>query len=502
MSHQAYKEGRLFEAEADYIVIGSGPGGATAAVELARNGEKVLIVEAGPWRDPEDYPYSGYGVVRDMFPNWGQGITYGNVMWPILQGSLVGGSSVINSAIAVRTPGNIFDEWQQNHGLNDDQYAQRLWGYQEELETELSSGPTRDAYLGNHNKLPLIGAKELGIDSQIINRYAKDCIGTGNCLQGCKQKRKQSLNLQFIPEVISRGGQVVSCAPVHRVNFNKKRAVGVQGHFKHPSTRKKGAAFSLHAKKGVIVAASTTQSPLILMRSGIKSKALGANFRAHPGSQVMGIYDDVVDMNVGTTQGWASLEFKDSSSRAKIETLATPLELVFGGFPGGGQQLMEHVSQFRHIATSVFAVRTESVGRVRRSIMGNSNVHFSLTKTDAVRFRDAFYNAAKIHFASGAKAVIPGIHGLPHSITEKELDLIKHSTANVKHYMGAMSHLFGGCVMGSNPQHSVCDFDGKVHGYHNLFVADSSCLPTNLGVNPQHTIMAVSRDIAQKICAQ
>jgi choline dehydrogenase-like flavoprotein len=36
------------EQQYDYIVVGSGPGGATLAKELASQGKRVLIVEYGP----------------------------------------------------------------------------------------------------------------------------------------------------------------------------------------------------------------------------------------------------------------------------------------------------------------------------------------------------------------------------------------------------------------------------------------------------------------------
>src|SRR5262249_61325791 len=102
MTHSAFQPaGKTFELEADYVVVGSGAGGATAAVTLARGGAKVIVVEAGPWRDPADYPSSVYGAMRDMLDGWGATLTRGRAYWPIVQGALVGGSTVINSAIAV-----------------------------------------------------------------------------------------------------------------------------------------------------------------------------------------------------------------------------------------------------------------------------------------------------------------------------------------------------------------------------------------------------------------
>jgi len=55
------------------------------------------------------------------------------------------------------------------------------------------------------------------------------------------------------------------------------------------------------------------------------------------------------------------------------------------------------------------------------------------------------------------------------------------------------THLFGAARMGPDARSSVVDPDFCVHGTENLFVVDSSVFPTNLGVNPQHTIMAMSR---------
>ena len=46
---------------------------------------------------------------------------------------------------------------------------------------------------------------------------------------------------------------------------------------------------------------------------------------------------------------------------------------------------------------------------------------------------------------------------------------------------------------------SVCDGAGRVHGHQNLYIADASAIPTNLGVNPQHTIMALAAYLAEQL---
>jgi choline dehydrogenase-like flavoprotein len=44
--------------------------------------------------------------------------------------------------------------------------------------------------------------------------------------------------------------------------------------------------------------------------------------------------------------------------------------------------------------------------------------------------------------------------------------------------------------------------DLAVHGVSGLYVMDASALPTNLGVNPQHTIMGVVWRAAEQLAQQ
>ena len=159
MGHTSFQpRGRAFEAEADYVVVGSGAGGATVAAGLARGGEQVCIVEAGAWRDPEHYPSSAHGAMRDLFDDWGSTIAMGRAFWPVIQARTMGGTTVINSAICVRTPGDIFETWEQDHGVGGMDMATRVWANQDVVERELFVEAVPVASRGRSNELAMQGA--------------------------------------------------------------------------------------------------------------------------------------------------------------------------------------------------------------------------------------------------------------------------------------------------------------------------------------------------------
>ncbi|MBL8922480.1 MAG: GMC family oxidoreductase [Myxococcaceae bacterium] len=501
MSHVSFQT-EHFEAEVDFVVVGSGAGGAAAAVTLARGGQKVAIVEAGAWRDPEHYPQSTFGALRDLMDDFGAQVTLGGAFWPVVQARTVGGTTVVNSAICVRTPGDIFRQWEAEHGLRGLEAG--VLAAQDVIERELAVEEVPESARGRSNVLAKHGADRLGwADSHYMKRYVKQCEGAGRCMQGCTGRRKQSVNLNYVPEVLERGGVVVSCAPVDRLVFEGTRAVGVKGRFVHPGTRKPGGEFVIRARKAVVVAASATHSPVLLMRSGLELPALGRFFRSHPGTGVFGVYDDPIDQNVGATQGWASVAFREQPG-LKLETLAIPPELVASRLAGGGTVLMERLARYRHIAMWCHAVRAESHGTVKPGLFGSARpvIRYQLNRADMERFRVGMTLLAKQHFAAGARAIIPGIAGLPYELGPDQLRLIEEGPLDPKHYIAILSHLFGGCVMGTDPKTSVTDARGRVHGVEGLVVADASVIPTNLGVNPQHTIMGLAVVFAQALLEQ
>jgi choline dehydrogenase-like flavoprotein len=504
VTHFAYRERSepTLELEADYVVVGTGAGGAAAAVVLARGGASVAMVEAGAWRDPEDYPSSFYGALRDQFDEWGTTVTRGRALWPVVQARTVGGTTVINSAIVVRTPGDIFRSWEADHGISAAGYDEAMWRHQDRIERELFVETVPEASLGTSNRLAFDAAQKLGFEGHVMERSVRECLGSGQCLQGCRERRKQSTNLNWVPEVLRREGTLLSCAPVAKVIHQRGRTVGVSGCFVHPQTRRKGAKFSLRARRGVVLAASATHTPNILRRSGLGSRALGENFRSHPGAGVIGIYDRPVHMERGATQGMASMAFRDDPG-LKLETLALPLELLAARLGGAGSQLTERLEEMKNAAFWIAAVRAEnSVGRVKPGPFGSAAVHYTLCAEDVRKLRIGLHTVAKMHFAVGATSVLPGVYGLPYRLGRDEIGVLLDAPLDPRCYTGILSHLFGGAVMGADPDRSVCDPLGAVRGVEGLFVADAAALPSTLGVNPQHTIMANASVLAERLLAK
>jgi len=241
-----------------------------------------------------------------------------------------------------------------------------------------------------------------------------------------------------------------------------------------------------------------THTPQILAASRIFDRNVGAAYQAHPGTGIFGVYDEFVDPNTGATQGWASTQFRKSPG-LKLETLAIPFEMVASRLSGGGSELMKRLGEYRHVAMWIHAIRAETKGRVVPTPGGKPLVFYSLNAADMLRFREGMNVVARMHFAAGAKKIIPGVHGLPYTMTADQLHLLENAPLDPRAYVAIHSHLFGGAIMGSDPKKSVCDGNGKVHSRERLWVVDGAVLPTTLGVNPQHTIMGVAQVFSERI---
>jgi choline dehydrogenase-like flavoprotein len=485
----------------DFVVVGSGAAGAVAAHTLAKAGYSVGILEEGPWVRTREFGVEVYPAFARMFREVGTQVVGGRALIPLIQGRCVGGSTVMNSAIAWRTPEDVLDDWGARFGLSDVVTPKALEPHFDALEEALNVHAVDDDVLGENNRLFLEQANASGIAATAMRRYDRGCKGSGRCLTGCPHAAKQGMSVTYVPWALGLGARIFTSCRAERVVVKNGRAVGVLARSAEGQDGGGDRRVLLRARRGVVVAASTVQTPNILHRSGIRSRALGEHFQAHPGVGLAGVFDRRVDMQFGASQGAESIQFR-KTERFKLETIGMQPELAAVRCPGIGTELVERLSQLAHAAVWAVQFRASSEGRVRPGWGGRDRVRYSLSAEDVAIARKGLVTLARLLFDAGAKEVWPGVFGLPATLRSMdEVRLLEEGPLDSRAYSFVATHLFGAARMGKDPRASVVGLDFATHDAKGLYVVDSSIFPTNLGVNPQHSIMAMSRLAATRVAA-
>lgn len=478
---------------ADYVIIGSGASGATAAWVLSSAGYSVVILEEGPWIRTREFGIDVYPAMKSMFRDMGAHTAFGRATMPVLQGRCVGGSTTVNSAIAWRAPESVIDQWATQYGLGAAIRYRDLAPHFDELERSLNVRAVGEDVLGRQGTLFENVAAKLGIQSSRIRRYDGGCVASARCLTGCHHGKKLGMNITYVPMSLHRGARLYTSARALSVMCRRDRAESVQALL----LSSRPQLLTVIARRGVVIAASAVQTPGILRRSHVRLAAVGRNFQAQPGTSLMARVDREISMQLGATQGSNSIHFLDSS-HFKMETLSLPPEILSMRIPGIGPEFMRHLLDYRRIVNWAVVVRAEAKGRVR-SFFGKEVVHYTPTLTDMIRMRHGLRIMSEMMFEAGAKEIWTGVHGMPTLQSPDDLRFWDDAPVDPRAYSLMTSHLFGTARMGPDPETSVVGLDFQVHGVHGLYVLDSSVFPTNLGVNPQHTIMAVARLGATRI---
>jgi choline dehydrogenase-like flavoprotein len=485
--------------EADVVVVGSGPCGAVVAKELAEAGCDVVLLEEGPPFTPADFELDGALSMARTMREAGLRATRGHVM-PTMQAIALGGGSLVNSAICVRPPAFVFEEWAARFALAHTSRAD-LDPHFDAVEGFLGIAPTPDAVQGRRNLLFREGCAKLGIPSEPIARNVRGCRGSGECFTGCRARAKQSMDISYVPAAIRAGARVYTSLRAEAVLSAGRRVTGVRGRVVAPFSGAPGPALSVEAK-AVVLAAGCMATPLLLLASGLAngSGQVGRNLQFHPGVAGMGVFPDRVDPQFGATQGMQSLHFLREGF--KLETLWAPPGVLAVRMPGFGLDYKAHLLEIRHAAVwDAIASCHRSLGRVRARRRGMDPVlHWDFHPEDAKLVGRTLWVLAEMFFAAGARKILPGVHGVPdeiHSLAEAEV--LRRREIRPTDLVVASNHAFCTTRMHGDPRHGVVDELGKCHDLENLWIADTGVFPRSTGVNPMLTGMALARRTALTI---
>jgi choline dehydrogenase-like flavoprotein len=484
----------IYEDEADVVIVGTGAGGATAARVLAETGSDVLLLEEGPQLRTSERRRDVVGALSSALRDAATQTTTGAAPIPILQGVCVGGSTAMNSGIIWRMPEDVRQTWIREHGLEELVDARELERIYDVVERELEVSLTGDDVLGGNATLMRVGAEALGLPGKSMSRNAARCDGKGECLQGCPGEKRQSMDVSYVPRSIRDGARLETGCRVQKVWIEGNRAVGVIGEKVDPITRKVLVRFRVRAKH-VVVSAGVIHTPLILQRSGLRGM-VGQRFQAHPGAAIVGRFSEPVRMSFGATQGY-EVPMRDRGF--KLESLSLPPEMLAARLPGVGPEWQERIANLDHYAQWCAQVRMEAKGKVQAGPLGPL-VFFEPTARDLGRAQDALTLICRMMFAAGAVEVYPGIDGVPEVLRSvAEVDAMAATPWKRSQVHLVASHLFGTAVAGRDASTSVVGPNLESHAIRDLYVMDASVFPTNMGVNPQHSIMAVVWKAAEQL---
>ncbi|MES2901597.1 MAG: FAD-dependent oxidoreductase [Pseudomonadota bacterium] len=364
----------------DVIVVGSGPGGASTALELARRGQRVLILEQG-----SAAPVRGNLVqMARMAAVPGKGAFLHRDASLLVQGITAGGSSTVNFATAADPPAALFAAW----GID-------LAPQVRALRQELPIGPLPDALIGPMAGRIMHAAKGMGLDWRKLDKMIRPQVcrsGCWRCVYGCPFGAKWTAR-DFLDEAVGLGATLLDGARVERVLIDAGVAKGV-------AFARDGLAQQAFAAR-VVLAGGGVGSPRLLHASGIAQRS--SAFFSDPVVAVMGSID-AADGGAEVPMA-AGLRLDEQGISLADMALPRPMYQAFTAQAGRFDRLFAH----RRTLSIMVKIRDEIGGQV-----GPRWVDKRLQQSDRDKLAQGVALARDILAACGARHVFSSWHFAAH----------------------------------------------------------------------------------------
>jgi choline dehydrogenase-like flavoprotein len=500
----------------DLVIVGAGAGGGTLAQRLARRGWKVVVLESGPFWDPDEDFVSDEAGSHRLY--WTEERIIGGSdpveLGKNNSGHGVGGSMVHYAGYCPRFHPSDF-EVRSRDGVGEDwpiSYPD-LKPHYERLELELPVAgeywPWGDPHRYPHTAHPIAGgadaarggARKLGIEMRVgpvgITNGAfgnrPHCIYRGFCLQGCKVNAKASPLVTHIPDAIEHGAEIRADCMVTEVEIEESsgRVTGVR-YVQDGRERFQSA-------EAVAVAGYSIETPRLLLNStsrrfpdGLANQndQVGRYVMVQGAPQMSGRFPEEMRMykapppEISSEQFYETDESRGFARGFAIQTVG-PLPIEHAqhvlGHGHWGASLRAYMRDYNHwytlgVLSELLPLAENRVtladGVTDRNGVPVARLDYSQCDNDRQNIAFAKQTLRAIFEASGAQDVLA-----------------------VDRY----AHLVGGCRMGSDPERSVVDSDHRAWSVPNLFIADGSVMPTQGSANPALTIMALASRLAERL---
>lgn len=514
-------DNRKYAEECDVCIVGAGAAGGVLAHELAKAGLRVVVIEAGPFWDPQsDFAsdelsmrrlawqetrlVTGKDPLRLGHNNSGRGVGGGTVHFT---GVFL---RFHESDFKTKTVDGVGEDWPITY--------HDLASYYDKIEREIAvSGPSYFPWGAFQGPYPYPVREPISANSQLFREACEKlgyesavaplailsapfdgrppCINRGFCNQGCMPNAKYSGLVHHIPKAIAEGAEVLSDCMVTEILMAGDRVSGVL--FNHDGLTHRQMA------RVVILAGFVIETPRLLLNSatsrfpnGLANSSgwVGKAIMPHSSHDVYGRLPDEVRLYKGTPVLALTQHFYETDRDR--------------GF-ARGYTLNAHGARPVGMAGAIAAEREDGSflwGKQLRETMLDYNMYARVTLVGEVLPHPG--NAVTL---SGEKDE----YGMPipkvtFSYQENDRLLYQHAIGQMKQIVEAMggtpehvvsdtAHLMGGCRMGNDPTSSVVNEFGQAHDISNLFIAGASTFVTSGASNPTNTVMALAARTADKL---
>lgn len=526
------KEGQVGELDCDVVVVGSGPGAGAVVNRLAKAGMKCVVLEKGYHFSSRHFPMKHSDAGEHLFENFGA-VTADDGSVGTAAASTFGGGGTVNWSASLQPPQFVRQQWAEDEGLPQfmtEKYQESLDYVCDKMGAARSNdhealGKIKHNYA---NRLLLEGARKVGLDVKVVPQNTggreHDC---GSCHTGCPSCTKQGPANLWFPEVADKDVQFVEGCWADKVLFADDGVTATGVRCTWTSRDRKTTKDVVIKAKRVIVASGTISSPLLLKRSGVANPWVGKNFHVHPVWFMFAVMPERIDPWSGgglLTSVVTSLRHGTGDGHGPVIEVCLglptqtglPLPIGTKAADGGVIQSRIDMAKLGHTVALFSMVRDKDSGEIYadKNNPRQPRMRYTPSQRDKDQLVIGQVAAARVAYAMGAielNACHPDIDAFVRSknasqeINDQGFELwlkdvkTKGLSVNSEPLMFHSAHQFGTCKMSGRKERGVVDGQGKVWGYNNFWVADSSVLPTATGVNPMISTMGTADFIARGI---
>jgi len=528
MTEQATKNEK--DLTYDYIIVGSGFGGSVSALRLAQKGYRVLVLEKGLLYTPDTFARTNWNLHKYVWmPSIGlHGIQCFTLLKHVfvLHGAGVGGGSLGYCSNLLVPPDEVFTKPQWGQG----DWKKKLEHHYETARKMLGANPS--SRTGRTDEMLRDVGKELRQEDTFhINDVAvyfgqpnvtepdpffegegperTGCTLCGACMVGCRDGGKNTLDKNYLYLARKLGVEIIPRTEVRTIrpveNGYEVQAADSTGILRR---RRKYQA------RGVILSGGVLGTVKLLMKC--KSRGLMPGISDQLGNSVrtnsealVGVRANDPDADFSDNISITSGIYPDDDTHIEVVRFNRGSDVI--SFlttlltDGGGRiprilryfwNVLRHPLQFlRCFWPFGFGARS-AILLVMQTTENNIRLEY---RRRWYRLGAKSMNSALAPGSVKSPSYIPVANEVARRMAEKMDGQPVGSWTEVLFDVPTTAHILGGCVMGHDASSGVVDYEGKIHGYDNLYVVDGSIIPVNLGVNPSLTITALAEYVMSRI---